>query len=155
MADITGLNSSMLVSIVGSDSSGGETNPVNSNSQGRLLVETKIYQPPTFSSTVTSVAPGNNKSMLAIFNPVASGKIIRIKDLKIINVQTTAVTGVFLSIEQRRITGFSGGTLISAASNDTLDVSSGVVRSASNVSGEGGLVKRVLISSDELSIKNL
>jgi len=156
MADLSGLNSSQVVSIVGSDSSGSETNPVNSTAQGRLLVESRKYAAPTYSVLIVSIAPGNNKSMLSIVNAAGSGKIVRMSDLKINSVQISAVTGVFLFYEFRRITNHSGGTLSSVNQNDTADAATiCTVRTASTVTGEGSLIKRHHYSSDEKTIKTL
>ena len=66
--------------------------------------------PQTFSAHADNVTIGNGKSMLSLFNAVGSGVVIRIHEIKIFNVQTTAVTGVIAEFGLRKITTHSAGT---------------------------------------------
>lgn len=75
------------------------------------LVIRKIPRwPQTFSAHADNVAIGNGKSMLSLFNASGSGVVIRIHEIKIFNVQTTAVTGVIAEFGLRKITAHSAGT---------------------------------------------
>jgi hypothetical protein len=62
---------------------------------------------------------GNNKSMLALFNGVGSGRIIRVKRVLILNNQVAGVTGVLTTLALRRSTAQSGGTSITPTKHDT------------------------------------
>jgi hypothetical protein len=99
----------------------------------------------------SSIAIGNNKSMISIMN--TGNKAIRIREIFIINTQTTAVTGIVASFGIQRITSHSVGTDLTTSiftldTKDTLDA--GVtVRTGATVGGASATICRRLYSSDE------
>ena len=133
--------------IAGSD--GYKTHHIRTLSSGALAIHD--YELATFNAIASNIETAQNKSMLSIMN--TSSKVIRIEEIYLINVRTSAVTGVMGVFELRRITGHSGGTVVSNVetyeTGDILD--SGVtVRTGSTVSGESStLLWRSLFSTDE------
>lgn len=111
----------------------------------------------TFNAIGTDIVTSQNKSMFSILN--TSARTIRIEEIYLTNVRTTAVTGVMGVFEIRRITGHSGGSTIANLSaydtTDVLDV--GVtVRTGSIVSGESAsLLWRSIFSTDDHGISTL
>lgn len=106
----------------------------------------------TFVACATSVVVGNNKSMLSITNATGSGVVIKIYEIRIVNVQTTAVTGIVGNFELRRIASHSAGTLINTEELDTNNSLNAnvTVRAGSTVATEStNLLWRVLYSTDE------
>lgn len=117
-----------------------------------LLVRTIPYLPATFNLSAISIPLGNNKSMLALFNPGGSTVVLKLQYLKIINNQTTAITGVAADFRIRRITGLSAGTAVVPQTFDTADTLNAGIISAHNgtVSGESTSdLLRYVWSSDE------
>lgn len=107
---------------------------------------------PTFTVYASNITIGNNKSMLSIVNTGGSLVNIRIKELRIINTQTTSVTGVIADFNLFRITGHSVGTLLTPQASDTSDAinASISVRTGATVAGEvASILRRWLWSSDE------
>lgn len=82
---------------------------------------TRPLELPTFTVLAQGVAPGNNKSLLAIHNNEA-GVLVRVHAIYIVNVQSTSITGVVGTFQVNRIGSMSAGTVISKmASCDTQD----------------------------------
>lgn len=65
------------------------------------------------------VAFGSGKSMLAIFNSVGSGRVVRVYRAWTLNNQTAGVTGVTTTMELRRINSHSAGTAVTPTKHDT------------------------------------
>lgn len=112
---------------------------------------TKIGDWPTFVAQASSVALANNKSMLSILN-TSTTNVVRLRELFLVNDQTTAVTGVIIQFNLLRMTGHSAGTSITAGlhdTNETLDA--GVtIRTGGTISGEDAtLYRQWKFSSDE------
>jgi hypothetical protein len=109
---------------------------------------------PTFVSYASAVALANNKSLFSIVN-TGSSFLVRIREIRIINTQTSAVTGVIADFRMFRITGHSSGTLLvglTSDTNDTLD-SSVTARTGSTVAGEASdFLRRWLVSTDEWGV---
>lgn len=105
----------------------------------------------TFIVRGESIAIGNNKSMLSLLNGSGSGIKIKIRQIKIINVQNSAVTGVISNYEMRRFTGHSGGTVLTPHAHDTTDILNGSVtaRTGATISGETVSLYRYSWSTDE------
>lgn len=103
----------------------------------------------TFEAYAASVAPAANKSMFSIAN--TGTKLLKIRSIYLTNPQNTAVTGVMLNFELRKIVSHSLGTLITPIeydSNITLD--SGITaRTGATVVTESGIIRRWTYSSDE------
>jgi hypothetical protein len=104
---------------------------------------------PTFSIVATAVAVGNNKSMLSIQNTGTA--VVRIREIWIINDQTTAVTGVAGIFEVRRIASFSAGTAVTPVSYDTADnLPAGIsAATGATVATETSLLRQGVWSTDE------
>ncbi len=119
-----------------------------SNSYG-IAVRPISLELSTFSVVTTATVVGNNKSMLALQNTGTS--VVRIREIWVINDQTTAVTGVAGLFEVRRITSFTGGTSITPVSYDSADTLPAGITSAtaSTVAGEGVLLRSGVWSTDE------
>jgi hypothetical protein len=109
----------------------------------------------TFTATALSVVLGNNKSLISVYNPSASTKILKLREYYVRNAQTTAVTGVAAQLEIHRFTTGTtptGGTAITAALHDTSDtLGAGIdLRTGGTVAGEVTEALDVMrISSDE------
>ncbi len=152
MADLNELNSAGSTKVVGSDSSGSETNFLTVDSNGFLTANIRPYEPQTFSLVVNTIALANNKSMIALLNPSGSTKVLKIIGIKIINNRTSTTTGVAVDFRGRRITGLTSGTSVTPESYDTNNsLGSGIISATGGtVSGESSsdLFRRVW-SSDE------
>lgn len=126
------------------------TNPATS--AVGLVVRPIPYRPKTFSALSSNTTIGNNKSMLSIQNATGSGVTIRIISISIINVQTTAVTGVIAEFNLFRFATHSAGTLITASPYDTTRTLNGSVtcRTGATIASEAtNPMMRWLWSSDE------
>jgi hypothetical protein len=136
----------------------GQLSGLSLNTSGQLRVESKYRELATFTALSTATAPANNKSMFSIVNASGSAVTLKIQEIYLINVQQTAVGGVTLTFELRRITNHSGGTAITAIETmDSGDALNGSItaRTNSTVSGESAtLLWRSLWSSDEWSPGN-
>jgi hypothetical protein len=117
-----------------------------------LIVRSINEEPATFSVWSISTALGNNKHMLSIMNNTGSGVVIKLKKIKVINSQTTAVTGVITDFRGFRITSLTAGTALTPQTFDTNDTLNGSI-SCSTGGTVGGLgtvaLLRALYSSDE------
>lgn len=110
---------------------------------------------PTFVAYADSIAIAQNKSMLSVVNAGGSSVLMRLRELYIINVQTTAVTGVVAQFRLYRISGHSAGTSLTPLASDTNDSldSSITARTGSTVSGEAAsFLRRHYWSSDEWGV---
>jgi hypothetical protein len=116
-----------------------------------IEIKHKNYASFTILSTATS--PSANKSMLSLFN--AGAVVLKIQEIYLVNVQSSAVSGVDINFEFRRMTGHTSGTLISAIETlDTLDsLDSNIsVRTGATITGESSvLLWRNIWHSDESS----
>lgn len=121
---------------------------------GQVVRPTETYFP-TFFILASDITIAQNKSMLSIVNAGGSPVRIRIRQLKIINAQTTAVTGAVAEFRMLRITGHSAGTLITPLAADSLDTidASVTVRTGATVAGEAANpLVRWKYSSDEWGV---
>jgi hypothetical protein len=90
--------------------------------------------------------------MLSITNANGSAVRVKIKDLKIINTRTTAVTGIIADFRLLRCTSHSGGTTVVPAPYDTTNTLDGSItaRTGATITGEGtNILARAIHSSDE------
>lgn len=109
----------------------------------------------TFIVDARNIQIGNGKSMLSIVNDSISSVVLKLRELYIINVQNTAVTGVISEFQLKRIANHSAGTLLNPVPYDTNDsVSANVTaRTGSTVTSESAdILKRYLYSSDEWGV---
>lgn len=92
----------------------------------------------TFVVQARDIATGNGKSMLSLLNASGSTVVVKLRDLKICNVQNTAVTGVVSEFGLYRITGHSVGTSLTPATYDTADAInvSVTARTGATIAGE-------------------
>lgn len=109
----------------------------------------------TFSAYAQGIAIGNNKSMFSLVNASGSTVKIKIHDIKIINVQTTAVTGVIADFRLQRCVGHSAGTSITPDSFDTTNTLNGSVTARTNATittESAAIIRRALFSTDEWGV---
>lgn len=121
------------------------------------VLENRYYELATFNAVATAITTAQNKSLLSVFN--SSSRIVRLEEIYLINVRTTAVTGVSGFFELRRITGHSGGSVVSNIesyeTSDVLDVGI-TVRTSAIVSGESvKLLWRSMFSTDDFGTQAL
>lgn len=109
----------------------------------------------TFSVFSSAVAIANNKSMLSILNASGSGVVVKLREVKIVNAQNTAVTGVVAQFNLLRMTGHSAGTSLTALPMDSQDSISGSVtlRTGGTITGESSnIINSIKYSSDEWGV---
>lgn len=174
MADLNEIQSAQSVKIAGANpSTGVETYYQDFDSSGRASV--KLYDASgnaitlgqktsansvpiapsaeqTFITAALSTTIGLNKSMIALMNPIGSTVILKIREISVVNVRRTAVTGVVAEFQALRITSLTGGTAITPLSFDTQDtLGAGITSSTGGtVGGEAATpLVRVYWSSDE------
>lgn len=86
-----------------------------------------------------ALAGANNKDMLCIFNPVASGKVLRIYEVWAA-VPSSSGTTVVIPFEMRQTSALTGGTVLTPKKWDTADAASiADVRSAPTGLVDSGL----------------
>jgi hypothetical protein len=110
----------------------------------------------TYTAIASNVTIGNNKSMLGLFNPSASGYTIKLREYYVRNSQTTAVTGVVGSFELHPIRetspGITAGTDVTPVAHDSSDaLPTGLVcKTGGTVAGEtAGVFDIMRISTDD------
>jgi hypothetical protein len=112
----------------------------------------------TFSVFSSATGIANGKSMISIVNTTGSTVKVKIRQIKIINTQTTAVTGVIANFEFRRFVSHASGTLLTPVSSDSTDSLSGSVttRTGATITGETATVLfRAVYSTDEWGVGTL
>lgn len=106
----------------------------------------------TFCMNATDITSANNKSLLSIVNTTGSNVKIKVREIRVINTQNTAVTGVVVDINLVRCTSHSGGTSLTPSLYDTTDSLDGsvTIRTGATITGEDSAVLRHWdMSSDE------
>src|SRR5688572_13159070 len=73
----------------------------------------------TWVAYADAVAFAANKHHIALFNAAGSAKVLRVKKLFAVNLQTGTVTGVVARFDIRRISAASAGTTITPVAHDT------------------------------------
>jgi hypothetical protein len=109
----------------------------------------------TFVVMARETTLGNNKSMMSIVNTSGSAVKIKLRELFIINTQTTAVTGIIADFEIRRCVSHSAGTSLTPQAYDTSDTldSSVTVRTGATIGTESAsILKHFEWSSDEWGV---
>lgn len=76
---------------------------------------------PTYMVWAPSQACAANKLFLSILNNAGSGQVLRVRKLFLSNSALTAVTGVGIQFDVKRISGITGGTGITPNPSDTAD----------------------------------
>lgn len=117
-------------------------------------------QNPHYLAFADSTAVGafaQNKQHISLFNAAASGKIVTIHDIRYVNLALTAVTGVGVRFDIKRITTHSVGTAVTPEKLDTLNpnLPAGVtVRAACTVT-EGNILWAVAVNNDEIPLTGI
>lgn len=109
---------------------------------------------PTFLAFAENIQIGNGKSMVSLLNASGSTKVVKLRELRIVNMRTTAITGVIVDFRMYRCTGHSSGTVITPTSYDTADTldSHITARTGATISGEGSaMLMHAEWSSDDWS----
>ena len=143
------------VPTVGAKTSANSIPVVLATDQQTTFVVVEDYA--SFTVTAPSVVIGNNKSLLSLMNAAGSGKVLRIREIYIINSQVVPVTGVVATVSLRRITGHSAGTTITPVPNDTTDTLGSITAiTGSTVAGEfAAFLQRWFLSTDEWGVGTL
>jgi hypothetical protein len=117
-------------------------------------------QNPQYLAFADSTAVGafaQNKQHISLFNAAASGKLVTIHDIRYVNLALTAVTGVGVRFDVKRITTHSAGTSVTPEKMDTLNpnLPAGVtVRAASTVT-EGVILWAIGVNNDEIPLSGI
>ncbi len=116
--------------------------------------EQAVYQTalPTYYALADAVAFAANKQLISILNATGSGKVLAIKKLFLIDVQTSTVTGVAIRSDFKRMTAHSAGTLITPVAADSTNPvlpAEVTCRTGATVT-EGALLFPLAYSNDEI-----
>lgn len=123
--------------------------------QTAIPVTTTGGEEATYTVIAQATIPGNNKSMLAIYNPTGSAYVLKLREMYIRNPQTTATTGVAGKFELHRFASASaptGGTALTVVAHDSGDAIPVSMRASTGdtISGEVATPLDVMwISTDE------
>ena len=157
----TGSIAPISASLIAGKDNFGNLKPILTNTSGSVYVNiinnsitTTEIEEPTFVLTANNITIGNNKSMLALLNN-NNTNIIKIKEIYIKNISTSALTGLVATFELFRFTGMSlVGNLISSLPYDTTDILPTNITGSNNGTITGELSTsffRYLFSTDEWS----
>jgi hypothetical protein len=90
--------------------------------------------PASFTFVASDIQIGNGKHMLSVANTGATPVFVR--SVRLINSQTTAVTGIIAEFQLRRFTTHTAGTVVDGIASDTLDPLTGIEgRTGATISG--------------------
>jgi hypothetical protein len=109
----------------------------------------------TFVVYAQDIAIGNAKSMVSLVNTSGSTVKVKIREIRVINVQNTAVTGVIADFRLLRCVSHSAGTSLTPSSHDTTDSLNGSVtaRTGATIATEGtAVLRRWQWSTDEWGV---
>jgi hypothetical protein len=96
--------------------------PVVLPSDQTVAVSSGATEEQTFTVVALNATIGSNKSMLSIYNPTGSSKVLKLREYYVRNSQTSAVTGVigeFRLLRVTGVTGVTGGTALTPERHDT------------------------------------
>lgn len=141
----------------------GATDGTNIGNTGDALhVAVRSAVPTTDLATFTvlslSTASANNKSLISLTNATGTAVNIKIRSIRVINTQNTAVTGVIADLNVYRCTSHSGGTLLTSLTMDTADVldSNVTARTGATITGEAANpILHLDLSTDEWGVGTL
>lgn len=139
------------------DSTGKKLRTRTKTVAGNEVHEQGVFQTalPTFYALADAVAFTANKHHISIMNSAGSGKMVAIRKLYQINLQTTAATGVALRFDMKRATAVSGGTSITPVSCDTDDtLPAGITAVTNGTVTESSLLYPYTTTSDEVNAAN-
>ncbi len=140
---------------------GGTDNTSIGNTGDRLKVDAQLSatttsnEPATFIALTQAAGVATGKSMMSFVNTTGSTVKVKIRQIKIISAQTTAVTGKVSNFEFRKFVSHASGTLITTVPMDSTDTLSGsvTVRTGATITGETATVlMRYQWSSDEWGV---
>lgn len=104
----------------------------------------------TYTATSMDTVFASNKSMISVFNEVASTDVVRVYRIWAFNNQVTAVTGVLTNLEIKKLTASTGGTTITPVKHDTTNATLTAVTCATNSTiTSTDVFRRVVWSTDE------
>jgi hypothetical protein len=107
---------------------------------------------PTYYVWSTPAACAQNRQVLSLLNTSAT-QVIKVRKLFLINAQLTAVTGVGLQYDVKRISTLTGGTAITPNPADTADGAlSGFTCAAGGTVTEGVLLYSWYTMNDEIGV---
>lgn len=138
---------------------GGTDATVIGNTGDRLKVDASGGTQPTaeveyatFVVFGNDIATGNNKSMVSIVNTTGSTVKVKIREIRIINSQNSAVTGLVADFYLYKCVTHSVGTLLTPTAHDSTDIlnASVTARTGATIGTEGtGILKHWEWSTDE------
>jgi len=106
----------------------------------------------TYRAVYQNVTFGNMKNMAHILNASGSAKIVKVWRIWCLNNNLTAITGVMLNLDLKRITGMTSPTAVTPVKHDTTSAAIPAQITAGHagtIVGEGDLLRRITWSSDE------
>lgn len=106
----------------------------------------------TFTVLTQAVATANNKSMISLTNATGTAVKIKLRELRVINTQNSAVTGVVVDLNLYRCTSHSAGTALTPLAFDTTDTLNVNVTARTGATIVGEVTSALLhidLSSDE------
>lgn len=108
----------------------------------------------TYTVYKNDIQVGNQKSLMAIWNPSGSARIIKVYRIGILNPRTTAVSGVICNMTLRKTTNFSSGTDLTFfshyVSNESIPGSTGIrAITGASYSSAGEILRHLARSIDE------
>ena len=111
---------------------------------------------PTWYVWSGSLACAANKHFLSFLNNAASGQIFKVRGIYLQNTGLTAVTGVGLQFDIKRITAVSGGAAITPQIADSTDtaIASVTVQTAPTAVTEGAVLYSWFTTNDEVGVTN-
>ncbi len=114
----------------------------------------KEFKLNTFSACADAVVPALDKHHISIFNPAGSEYVLRLRKLFLTNLQLSAVTGVGMRFDMRRITGLSVGTDITPRAHDTAYTAlpSGLLVKTGGTGVDGSLIAPLTVNNDEIAL---
>lgn len=81
-----------------------------------------VVDRPTFYASQSAVAVALNKSMLSINNGAGSGKVLKIQNIFIVNIQITAINGSVVQFDLLRTSSITLGTNVVPQTYDSLSI---------------------------------
>lgn len=98
-----------------------------------------------------------SKNHISLVNAAGSGRIVVIHDIKFVNLQLTAVSGVGVRFNVNRITTHSAGTLATPEKMDTIreNLPAGITVRAASTATPGALLWAFAVNNDEIPLTGL
>lgn len=129
------------VNTLGQKAMSASTPVVLPSDQSAIPITTTGGEEATYTVIALATTPGNNKSMLSIYNPTGSGYVLKLREFYLRNAATTAVTGVAAALQLHRFVSAgapTGGTTLTVVAHDSEDAlpASMDARTGGTISGE-------------------